>query len=261
MPEQDREFVDIDGPRVRAKRRSHESGREMIFFYPFRPARVSTEEVDRLFETARMSLQVEAKLIGVIVEAEQKEERSLLETMGFRADGFEYVMSRRNLPFGRGGLGSRFEVRRMDYDQDIESVVALERRVHAADPSSRVNFDTHEAVASMKDYYKRALEEMGVYVLFEGSRMAGLMGLLPDRERPTALHVSSVSFDLDYQGQGLFFPFLKNVVDRFPEGDFDRISGMTTTKRLLSAAQRYGAQLTSVSMLLESGAGVSQGND
>jgi hypothetical protein len=190
------------------------------------------------------------------LDPSQEVERSILEKMGFRLDGVEFGIeverliellgpTRTTLPHG-------YQILAMDYGRDIEQVVKLETEVHAADKSSRVNFDNETAVRSMMDYYKKACSGNGVFLLRHGNRLVGLVGFMPDQERENAVHISSVALALPQQGTGLFFPLTLNALEISQYASAKKLTGVTTTKRLLDAAQKYSFEVLGLSLSLSS---------
>jgi hypothetical protein len=246
-------FIEIAGPNVKAKKSEHESGTSMLVFRPFVLAVPSVEAAQRIFSSALALLDPHVQVMRVCLEARQVAEKSLLEELGFVVDGFEYGVEISRLSQLGGSdrlrLPADFSVRRMVYHRDIEMVVALEKTTHAADPTSRVSFETTEAVASMKNYYRRVSETTcGVYLLMRREEVVGLVGFMPDQQREGAVHISSVSIDLSLQGNGLFFPFLLSCLNDAPFAKYRQVTGVTTTERLLSLANKYSIDLLGLSL-------------
>ncbi len=246
------EFIEIDGPMVKAKKHPHESGPEMIVFSPFKPEIRSEAAINTLIHTARALLGPETRITRINLEPDQREERALLEHMGFVLDGTEYGIEVKSLSLALRDKGTDldgFKICAMDYDRDIDDIVKLERSVHSADPSSRVNFETEQAVCGMKNYYRKTCEEQGVYLLRHNAKIRGVIGFKPDKERTEAVHISSVSIDLGFQGRGLFFPFLFESLRQSRFAESKVITGVTTTARLIKAAKRYGVGVLGLSFV------------
>ena len=226
---------------VQAKSSEHESGASMIVFEMFRPTGLDKGVVERLVEIAKRKLASDADVVRICLDATQEREKNLLESAGFSTDGFEFRMPKSILM--RAVLSAKFKVRLMDFEQDIDAVATLEKTVHAADSTSRVNFETPEALAGMRGYYRKACGGKGAYVLTQNCEIVGVAGFMPDHKHDCAIHISSVSISLGLQGRGLFFPFLGACLAHDYFDGFDKVTGITTTERLIAAAEKHGALL------------------
>ncbi len=245
-------FTEIEGPSVKAKASEHESGQPMIAFLPFRPNEKSPEKIGKLLEAAKSKLNPNAAVCRICIEPSQVEERTILEQMGFVIDGFEYGMKLAHLSHliasAKAILPKEVSVRKFDYQCDIDSVVEIEKSVHSEDKSTRVNFDTEQAVESMRRYYRRAASEIGVYVLTRQDQIIGILGFIPDRERTKTVHISSVAISIAYQRQGLFFPFLLRCLSMLDPSKYEMVTGVTSTARLIDLAKRYSVDLVGLSL-------------
>ncbi|MCX6128403.1 MAG: hypothetical protein NTX25_04980, partial [Proteobacteria bacterium] len=190
----------------------HESGHQMLVFSLFRPREFTSDRFISLITEAKNKSSKELPIVRIRLDSNQSAERKILEEIGFTIDGFEFALEiknlKGNLPRDKLDLPPDFNIHRMDYDRDIAQVVELEKAVHAADQSSRVNFETAGAVAGMMGYYKKACHDLGVYLLLKNGKLVGLIGFMPDQNRQGSIHISSVSIELASQGMGLFWPFL-----------------------------------------------------
>ena len=229
----------------------HESGHRMLVFAAFRPNEITSEKIASLIDEARNEVPEKIPIVRVCLDSDQTKERSILEEIGFVADGFKFGIEIEKLseilPRDKTRLPPDYSFRRMDFQQDIDSVVELEKSVHAADQTSRVNFETAEAIAGMMGYYKKACLDLGVYLLLKNEKLIGLIGFMPDQNLVGAVHISSVSIELASQGKGLFLPLLLAGLRFVPNAD--RVTGVTTTTRLLDAANRYSVPLIGVSLV------------
>jgi hypothetical protein len=241
----------IPNENIKFKIRLHESGHRMLVFATFRPDETTSERIASLIDKARSQAPETIRIVRVYLDADQTAERSILEEIGFNVDGFEYQVEIEklsdHLPQDKMRLPPDYNIRKMDYQQDIDSVVELEKSVHAADQTSRVNFETTEAIAGMMGYYKKACLDLGVYLLLKDEKIVGLIGFMPNQHRIGAVHISSVAIELASQGKGLFLPLLLASLRFIP--NVDRVTGVTTTTRLLDAAHRYNVPLIGVSLV------------
>jgi hypothetical protein len=249
------EHVEIEGSNVKGKTSMHESGVRMIVFSPFRPSDTSEDTIRSLIEKARHQLGPELEIIRVCIDSDQAQERMVLESMGFGLDGIEYGIPlnrlKEQLSAERSTLPASLQVSLMDYDQDIDAVVQLEQSVHAADLTSRVQFESEPAIEGMKVYYKNACGGQGVFILRREQEMVGLVGLMLDRDRADAVHISSVAISLEFQGQGLFFPLILTALQKSRFASAQMLTGVTTTSRLIEAARRYEVGVLGVSLSMK----------
>jgi len=141
-----------------------------------------------------------------------------------------------------------FHLREFSVTKDMESLVQLEKDIHAADTTSRVNFNTDAAVESMKNYYRRAASDNGVFVLVEGLQLIGVVGFMNDGKNQSCAQISSVGLALNVQGKGLFFPFLLAALEISPFKDRCFLNGVTTTQRVIATAEKYGAKTLGYSL-------------
>ena len=247
--------IEIDGLLVMAKSSEHESGHAMIAFRPFLPKEISVEKFAALIETAAAKCGREARFCRIRLERTQTEELDTLKSMGFAIDGYEYKLDldRVSELVGRTNikLPSSFSIEEMSFDRDIDDVVALEKQVHAEDQSSRVNFDTQQAIDSMRRYYERATSGVGVFILRCGKTIVGVLGFMPDNEHSKTIHISSVSIALAHQGKGLFFPFLLGGLAHLDRESFKALTGVTTTEKLRKLASKHCLEPVSYSLIRE----------
>lgn len=245
------DIVQMRNENVKFKISLHESGHKMLVFATFRPNEITSKKIASLIDEVRNKAPERSRIVRVCLDSDQTAERKVLEEIGFAADGFEFGVEidklSNNLPQDKRKLPPDYNIRKMDYQKDIHSVVELEKSVHAADQTSRVNFETKEAISGMMGYYKRACLDLGVYLLLKNEKLMGLIGFMPDQHRIGAVHISSVSIELASQGKGLFFPFLLASLRFIP--NVDRVTGVTTTTRILDAANRYDVPLIGVSLV------------
>jgi hypothetical protein len=242
------ELTEID-PGVKASVRLHESGCPMIAFRPFRPADPTVSGIKRLIASTRSQLAPETSICRICLDSDQTDEKANLESIGFKTDGINYlvpvpsllqILKDRTLPAG-------YTVRKMHAPHDLAAVTDLEIKVHAADPTSRVSFDSEQAIAGMQGYYTRAAADLGVFLLTIDDKIVGVLGLMPDRDHAGAVHVSSVSIATDQQGLGLFFPFLASALECIA-GDWTAVTGTTTTRRVIAMAEKYSFRIIGVSV-------------
>jgi hypothetical protein len=243
----------IDDKNLEASIKPHESGHRMLVFSKFRPTNLLASHIDTLIKGAQSKVPSDIRIVRICLAADQKSELSSLQDLGFVADGYEYLIKlsalKTKLPADKIDLQPGFSIRKMIYDSDIDSVVSLERAVHAADKSSRVNFETDAAIAGMKGYYKRTSDTDGIYLLEKDQRIVGLVGFMIDTKHVGAMHISSIAIELELQGQGLFFPLILSSLRLSPFRDIDMLTGMTTTTRLIEAARKYGVTSMGVSLV------------
>ena len=120
-------------------------------------------------KVARSKLESTSKILTVQLDPEQILERQLLEQMGFVLDGIEYGLKVEKLKQifhdDRMHLSQDVLLREMKFEQDIDAVVDLEKCVHAAGSSSRINFETQKAIKGMKEYYRKSSATHDVFVL------------------------------------------------------------------------------------------------
>lgn len=248
----DNNEIDIENGAARAKKSMHESGHPMVVLQAFKPLEVSREGLESTLRAAQRAVDPTISIIRVYLEADQGREQTLLEDLGFAVDGFEFSLDLTKLADALARKGAELPpgltVRKMDFDRDIDAVVALEKSVHAADETSRVNFDSEEAIVGMRAYYKKAADGNGVYLLVEDGSVVGLIGFMPDRNRANAVHISSAAITLAKQGQGLFLPMLLISLKISDFKHYQRCTGVTTTLRLIEAAKRYSAELLGISL-------------
>lgn len=242
------DYVEIGNLGVRAKVSEHESGLPMIAFNPFPLQSASKETVLELIDSAKVMLKSVANILRICLEPDQKALRLVLEDMDFTVDGYEYGMPLDKLAQFPNTLPPDFTVRPMIYDEDIDAIVAIEKAVHAADETSRVSFETDEAVAGMRRYYERACAGIGVYLLLDCQKIVGILGFLPDSDRSETVHISSVAIALAYQRRGLFFPFLIQGLNELDTKKYKSVSGVTTTTKLIAVAEKYGVELLGLSL-------------
>jgi hypothetical protein len=238
---------------IKVKVSEHESGCQKTYFSCFECQSVTREHFSAVFELARQTFGV-TPITQVYLKSHQNDERKLLEDMGFVVDGLEYsfdVYSLANLcrdkacdrDSERDKLDD-FEIRAIHFEQDIAQVVALEKSIHAADATSRVNFDTEASIESMKQYYRRVSAEQGVFVLQFQEKIIGVVGFMRSSQDNAAVQVSSVGLNLDHQGQGLFFPFIYQALLMSPFKHVKTLTGVTTTTRLIAASEKHKAKIS-----------------
>lgn len=234
------------GSGIKAKIAEHESGCQKTFFSSFECSPVTDNHFDQIFKRTKEELG-HTSIIQVLLGASQTLERKILEKMGFAVDGVRYGIAvdrlRSLIQQKKSGLLSGYQIRAFDFDQDIEKIVDIEKSIHAADKTSRVNFETEASVESMKNYYRRASSSGGVLLLLHTSAIIGVAGFMKDPKQETAAHVSSIGLALPFQGKGLFLPFLLAAFDMSPFKDLKILTGVTTTSRLILASETYGAEI------------------
>jgi hypothetical protein len=241
--------------RTQAKISEHESGCQMILFSSFDCSMITEHEFNRVIDQAKQHLGP-LPIVQIVLRAGQSCERELLEKMGFTCDGIKYQLSisrlEEILEAKHSRLPPRYQVRKFDFSRDIESLVKLEKEIHSADITSRVNFDTDSAVESMKNYYRRASAGDGVFVLMDGPQLLGVAAFMNNQKNDTCAHISSIGLALNLQGNGLFFPFLLTAFKMSPFRNRRYLNGVTTTKRLIAAAEKYGAETIGYSLTKKS---------
>lgn len=219
----------------------------MYVFSRFFPSDLSPAHLESLFSKSERHFGETLPIIRVCLGEGQDSLRTTLEGQGFRLDGVVYQLViddlRKSLPDARRILPPGYHLRAMNFEQDIDQVVALEKSVHAADESSRVNFDTDAAVQGMKGYYKRIASAGSAFVLGAEEKIVGLVGFMPDKEHSDSVHISSIALSLALQGKGLFFSLILNALELSAYASFPRLTGVTTTTRLLQAAKKYNAKV------------------
>ena len=232
---------------TRSTLREHESGRPMIFLRPFRPSSSSQREIADLVanEVAQNNT---ARFVRIHLDEDQGELRTVLRDLGFSCDGTEYRIELKKLKTQlraeRLKLPRQLTVRPMTFEQDIENVTALERRIHAADLTSRVSFEDEVAIQGLKNYYQGRCKSRAAFTLRNDlEEIVGVIAFMPDKHQSGAVHVSSVGLDTRVQGQGLFFAFLLKGLELSEFSEFSALTGTTTTDRLVLAADRYGAKI------------------
>ena len=239
---------------IKVKVSEHESGCQKTYFSCFECQSVTREHFSAVFELARQTFGV-TPITQVFLKSHQNDERKLLEDMGFVVDGLEYSFDVyslaklcRDKDCDRDSERERhklddYEIRAIHFDQDIAQVVALEKSIHAADVSSRVNFDTEASIESMKQYYRRVSADQGVFVLQFQEKIIGVVGFMRSSQDNAAVQVSSVGLNLDHQGKGLFFPFIYQALLMSPFKNQKTLTGVTTTRRLIAASEKHKAKI------------------
>ena len=232
---------------IRGILREHESGRPMIFLRPFRPLSSSQKEIEDLVsdEVAQNNT---AHFIRIHLDDDQGHLCTVLRDLGFTCDGSEYHIElkelKKQLRTEQLQLPPQFSVQQMIFEQDIENVTALEKRIHAADPTSRVSFEDEAAIQGLKTYYQGRCKSRAAFTLQNDlEEFVGVIAFMPDKHQSGAVHVGSVGLDTRVQGQGLFFAFLLKGLEQSEFSEFSALTGTTTTDRLVHAATRYGAKV------------------
>lgn len=239
------DFVDIDGPGVRAKIVDHYSGKRCIFFRPFFVSdtrNISVAGFSRLFRLACDALGT-ASVIEVSLTKDQKETRAVLEEMGFALDGVSFMATVPQLKaiFGQSKRGLRESdvIRRFDAARDLASLVEIEIAIHRADRSTRVSFETPESVRSMISYYQRVEQTGEVFVMERDEAIIGFVAFMESKSHESTVTISSVGIAEDFQGQGLFLAMLMGAWEQSRFSEFRNVAGTTTTGRLLSLAGKH----------------------
>jgi hypothetical protein len=231
---------------IRVKLSEHESGCNKTYFSSFECLPVSKDNFAQIFESTRAEIGA-TPITQVYLKGTQSHERQILEEMGFILDGIAYsvdvnwlaAISRKKQP----PLNANYQIRALKFEQDIDEVVKVEKSIHAADNTSRVNFETQASINSMKDYYRRIAAADGAFVLSSKERIIGIVGFMKGSKDKLAAQISSIGIDLPFQGQGLFFPFIHEAFLMSPFKGLRTLTGVTTTHRLISASEKYGAKI------------------
>jgi hypothetical protein len=237
---------------IKVKVSEHESGCQKTYFSCFECQPVTREHFSAVFESARQTFGV-TPITQVYLKSHQNDERKILEDLGFVVDGLEYSFDVYSLAklcrdkdcdrdSDRHKLND-FEIRAINFDQDIAQVVALEKSIHAADTSSRVNFETEASIESVKHYYRRVAADQGVFVLRFQEKIIGVVGFMSSSQDNAAVQVSSVGITLDHQGKGLFFPLIYQALLMSPFKNLKTLTGVTTTRRLIAASEKHKAKI------------------
>ena len=239
--------------RVVARLKEHESGRQQILFFPFVPEAATERAIEGHIASARTEFGGDIKLLRIRLSAEQTAVRAQLKAMGFVVDGYEFGVAPLVIRSWHRdtGLPQELAVRRLDYDADIDAPTAMEKAIHAADPSSRVSFEDEQARRSMQRHYKRASETGSVFVMVQSEQLVGVLGFMTDKTRDKALHVSTAGIATQLQGRGLFMPFLATALEQLDLGDTDLVTWVTTTDRLLGLLARRGVSPLGCSLIRE----------
>jgi hypothetical protein len=233
-------------PGIEVKISEHESGRQKTYFFSFDCTPATKDKFTSIFKSATQELG-ETPITEVFLKADQKSERQILEGMGFLLDGIKYGLKIERLSALIGEkklvLPSDFQVRPLNYDEDIEELVGIEKVIHQADQSSRVNFVTEASIQSMKKYYRRVADDNGVFVLIHRERLVGVVAFMKNSQSNLAVEVSSIGLALTFQGKGLFLPFMLKAFEMSPFKNFKMLTGVTTTSRLITAADKNEANI------------------
>ncbi|MCX6118816.1 MAG: hypothetical protein NT027_14850, partial [Proteobacteria bacterium] len=190
------------------------------------------------------------KILRICFDSGSKQIGVLLKDFGFKLDGIEYGFDIRSFYpkiLNENLLKGPFRVRHMDYNSDIDAIEMLESQIHRSDPSSRVKFETMAAKASLRKYYLGRCDELNAFVLeycdHERLEYAGVCGFMRDYQRPHYAHISSIGLDLKYQRQRMMFPFLIEAHSMSQFANCFRLSGVTTTDKLVQLADSRGAEV------------------
>lgn len=234
------------GRGIKVKISEHESGDQKTYFSCFDANPISKAHFDEIFEATKNTLGA-TKITQVYLKVHQEDERRLLVEMGFAVDGIKYRLDTEKLSkiahVSGQKLADKYEVRALNFAQDIDAIIQLEKSIHAADKTSRVNFDTAASIGSMKNYYRRISADGGAFVLSNHSTIVGIVGFIKSPRETGEAEISSVGLDLSVQGKSLFFPFLHEAFLMSPFKDSKALTGVTTTSRLIAASEKYQADV------------------
>ncbi|MEY4630793.1 MAG: hypothetical protein RIQ81_913 [Pseudomonadota bacterium] len=231
---------------------THESGHGMIEFTSFPADDVSLNTIQQLCKRTAAEFGQGWDWVRINLDQRQFAYRDPLEKIGFQLDGWEYGIPikqlKNSLKAANHAIPGFFSIAPMDYERDIDAVMEMEISVHAADPSTRVSLDNPAALQGARAYYQRTSGEGGVYLMWRDNKLSGLVGLRADKKRADAVHISSVAIALELQGRGLFFPMVMTTLAQSKFSKRKILTGVTTTTKLIHAAEKHGAALLGVSM-------------
>jgi hypothetical protein len=224
----------------------HESGYQKTYFSRFECHPVTREHFSSVLESVRNKSGA-TPITQVYVKSHQELERQILESMGFTVDGLNYNFDVSQLAEiicqKPSDTIADYEIRAVNFEEDISELVEIEKSIHAADKTSRVNFETDRSISSMKQYYRRIASNHGAFVLTTKEKIVGVVGFMAPSKDLHAANISSVGIALDHQRKDLFFPFVYRAFMMSPYRHIKTLAGVTTTSRLIAVAERYGATI------------------
>ena len=237
---------------ISLKRRLHECGIDCIFVDATRANCLTNDELESAILGAKKYFGNEIDSLSITLNSISTQNIDALLKIGFAIDGYEYQFDRNFIEKLRESnkhlLPTEYTIQELNLAVDKDELVALEKTAHSADSSSRVNFDSPEALQGMLGYYEKISAKGNAFKLVKNNLIVGTIGFMPCENQKNELQISSFSIATNSQGQGLFFPFLIECLSLEKYKTFQLFSGMTTTDRLISAAKKYSTRPTSVSM-------------